>query len=489
MTLEEFLLFEKENSCEELHIDDFYYWWYIRDKLILQCVWSERDKKKDAEKTKRKPSMKNRVVSLFRFISVGLKYSPFRKGEKNSLFILQDATVYNPEGGYYECPPTQTVVKNWEGKKTLISDYYTNYIGNAFPVQFSETTFSVWPILSRRLRSGLWWICGKDKRKKTRIAESAVPILKLFEKQYHCPLNMDEYVEWIYQQYVYWKAHYGYYERLILHLRPIGVVEQCWYSTWKMVFHEVAKKCKVPVIELQHGVPNLVYNSYIMKPRAFPDYVLLFSDFWKKYTNIPLPEGRILSVGYPYLEEQMLKGKKRKEGKKDKSRLLLVIGGLDSGDQELRKYLYEVCAYIKEKKIADYKIIYKMHPRFMNSYEELCDMFEEHKDILRVLKWNEKNLYDCFAIADEQISVSSMGIYEGIAYGLKTWVYQSEEHKYDALEDLCNEGYASFVNRPEQLFEREKDEEKSVAVGLWVEHSKERMMETIHQILRSEGRL
>lgn len=491
MTLEDFLVFEKANDCEKFHIDNFHYWWYVRKELILQCGCIKRAVEKSAGKNGKKASVNSRIVFWVRAIATGLKASPFRKGKKNSLFVLQDATVYNPEEGYYECPPTQSVVKNWNGEMTLLSDYYTNYSRNAFPVQFPETTFIIWPLLAAKVKRRLWRMSGKERKKKEKIKESVSPVLNLLETQYSCSLDLGECIDWIYHAYLQWEAHYRYYERLIVRLKPIGAAEQCWYSTWKMVFQEVAKKYQVPVIELQHGTisGHLFYNSYLMRSRAYPDYVLLFSNYWKDYANIPLPDERIFSVGYPYLEERVLKSKKMKENKEGKNRLLLVIGGADLADRELRKYLCEVCAYIREHHISNYKIMYKMHPRFTDFYEEICNMFEEYKDIVQVLRRNEKNLYDCFAIADEQISVFSTGLYEGIAYGLTTWVYQSEDYKSDALENLCHKGYAFYVKRPEQLFEERTGKMLRAETKLWEDHSKEKLVDAINCILRKEGRI
>lgn len=487
MTMDDFLVFEKEHACGELHIDNFYYWWYIRNELILQCGCIIRAEAEGKGKMERRLSAKDRIFSLFQFVSACFKFSPFLKGEKNSLFILQDPTVFNPEGGYYECPPTQSVVKNWSGKKTLISDYYTNYLRNAFPVQFPETTFSIYPILAWKMKGRLWRLGGLEKKKKKIIAESIRPILDCLKEQYDCDIDSGSCVALIYRQYLYWGAYYKYYERLIFRLKPLGAVEQCYYSTRKMVFNEAAKKYHVPTIELQHGImgkEHLAYNSYIMENRTFPDYVFTFSDFWKECTNIPLPDERILAVGYPYLEKRVLKSRKMKKEREFQGRLLLVIGSSDQIDEELRLYLREVCAYVREKGISDFKILYKMHPRFMKRYEEVCGMYAEYGDILHVVSKDEKNLYDCFAIADEQLSVVSTGVYEGIAYGLKTYIYQSKKYTNSLMKDLCEKGGASFVNRPEQLFEVEEMEAENTFKTVWVEHSEERLMDTLNRILK-----
>lgn len=491
MTIDEFLVFEKENQCEELHIHNFHYWWYIRNELIMQYVYLRPSEEEHANVESQNCRKSSKVLRLFRFVLAAVQYSPFLKGKKNSLFILQDPVVFNPEGGFYECPPTQSVVKNWNGKKTLISDYYTHYFKNTFPVQFPETTFSVYPILRRKGKSLLWHLFGYEKKIKGVIAESISPILNKFATQYNCNMDLDNYITWTYHQYLYWAAYYKYYERLISFLKPYGVVEQCYYSTNKMVFNEVAKKCHVPTIELQHGFmgkDHRAYNSYIIGDKAFPDYVLTFSDYWKEWTRIPLPDERIISVGYPYLEERILKSKKEKRElrKKFKGRILLVIGSSDKVDEDLRKYLREVCKYVKEKKISDFKILYKMHPGFMDSYDLLCNMYSEYKDVLHVVRKDEKNLYDCFAIADEQLSIASTGIYEGLAYGLKTYIYQVQDPG-SCINDLCARGLAHFVNRPEQLFESDQIDARESTKGMWMDHSTERLIDTLKQILRKEG--
>lgn len=501
MTLDEFLIFEKENDCGTLHVEGFYYWWYLRWDLIEQCgckgqiklnLIDEKENKDNGEKIVKKLSFRDKVISHVNLILTRWKYSPFRNGEKNSLFIFQDPIVYNPAGQYYECPPTQSVVKHWIGKQTLFADYSMCLSRNAFPPQFPQTMFPIYPVIWPKIRNKIWRLCGYEKKIKETILESFAPILAKLEAKCGYSLNLEKKVTLIYQKFLFWKMCYRYYERLILRLKPQGVVEQCYYSPpYKLVLHEVAKKHHVPVIELQHGVmgrEHQAYNSYITDNQTFPDYILLFSDFWKSCTRFPLSKEKLIPVGYPYLEEKVLRSKAVKKEKEHKGRTLLVISGDYYLEDDLRKLLCSVCEYIRNRGISDFKIFFKLHPGFMSFYDEICREFSQYNDIIHVVELKEMNLYDCFLAANEQISMRSTGLFEGLAYGLKTYIYKKEGYfENDYPEDLCKQGYAVCVERPEQLFESEDDESEKNEASFWMENSKEAQINAINTIIEKKS--
>ncbi len=504
MTLDEFLIFEKKNACETLSVGDFHYWWFIRCDLMSRCgcsgYWVQEDigqEIKEERKASQKKSYFRRktaaFINLFKIIFAEMRYSPFIKGKKNSLFIFQDALFYNPMEQYYECPRTQFIVKNWEGKKTIISNYFAQKYCHAFPYQFKETAFYILPaVFGWNL---IWQRREREQERKQEIEKSILPVLKDLDIKYGCSVETKEIVERIYYYYKIWKTHYKYFERLIKYLKPCGAIETWHYSPYKMVFNEVAKKYHVPVIEAQHGVMGRnheFYNSYIMAQPAFPDYILTFSDFWKKCTRFPLPDDHIISAGYPYLENKVLKS--RAEKKEISGRRLLVIEGDHESDKGLRKFLIDVCEYVRLRKISDFKIIFKLHPeaRIDYLYEEVCKEFSQYQDIIKVLAPKEMNLYDCFMVANEQISLRSTGLFEGMAYGLKTYIYKDKDTKYfenDYPEDLCNSGYALLVEKPEQLFEFDADNMGKNADEFWVQNSQKVQIQAIKDILKREGML
>lgn len=500
MTLDEFLIFEKENDCGTLHVEGFYYWWYLRWDLIEECgcqgqirlkLINEKENKDNREKIVKKWSFKDKVLSHVNLMLTRWKYSPFRNGEKNSLFIFQDPVVYNPTGRYYECPPTQSVVKHWDGKKTLFADYSTSLKKNAFPLQFPQTMFPIYPVIWPKIRNKIWRLCGYEKKIKEAILESFAPVLAKLEAKCGYSLNLEKKVTLIYRKFLFWKMCYRYYERLILRLKPQGVVEQCYYSPpYKLVFHEVAKKHHVPVIELQHGVmgrEHTAYNSYITNNRTFPDYILLFSDFWKTCTRFPLSKEKLIHVGYPYLEEKILECKRKKKTQNIQERVLLAIAGDYDYGAALRQFLCDVCRYVRERKISGFRILYKMHPGSMSHYDDVCKEFFKYKDIIHVVGREEMNLYDCFEIADEQISIASTGIFEGMAYGLKSYIYNNSKNiSYSFMEELCEKGYAKAVSKPEQLFKSENEAVEKKAESFWVENSKEVQIQAIKGILKKE---
>lgn len=72
-----------------------------------------------------------------------------------------------------------------------------------------------------------------------------------------------------------------YYEKIFKKKKPKIIMEQCYYSFHKMVLNEVAKKQKILVVELQHGVMGMGHPAYNILEKniaSFSDYIFLFSE-------------------------------------------------------------------------------------------------------------------------------------------------------------------------------------------------------------------
>ena len=70
---------------------------------------------------------------------------------------------------------------------------------------------------------------------------------------------------------------------------------------------QASQSQSTPVVELQHGVihpDDLGYSFPQDTPvRPFPDYLLVWGEFWRQNADFPLPDDRIIPVGYPWLEQ------------------------------------------------------------------------------------------------------------------------------------------------------------------------------------------
>ena len=224
------------------------------------------------------------------------------------------------------------------------------------------------------------------------------------------------------------------YLRLLKRVFPKVIVLVTGYGKQNLI--EAAKRLRIPVVELQHGViypMHLAYNyptSYI-PTSVFPDYILVWGDYWKESADFPLESDRIVSVGYPYMNLQ-----KEKYSKIQRKKQILFIsqGGLGSSISNFAVNLFEHLG-------KDYEIVYKLHPgewhNWRQKYPELVDSG------LTVLDTASEILYKLFAESMIQIGVSSTAIYEGLAFGLRTFLIDTISVEF--MNRLVELGYAQKV--------------------------------------------
>jgi hypothetical protein len=99
--------------------------------------------------------------------------------------------------------------------------------------------------------------------------------------------------------------------------------------------------------------------------------------------------------------------------------------------------------------LLNQKIVYKLHPgeyaRWKKEYPWLVDA-----DI-KVIEDDSVSLYQLFAESKIQIGVNSTAIYEGLSFGLRTFVLNLPGVEY--MEDLAKEHYVTIIRSVDELQE------------------------------------
>jgi hypothetical protein len=209
----------------------------------------------------------------------------------------------------------------------------------------------------------------------------------------------------------------------------------------KEPFIMACKQLGIPVAELQHGViyPNHLGYSYPgdRTKKAFPDYLLVWGEFWREHTEFPIPDERVIPVGYPYLDQRVQRYADVESG----DRLLFISQGTIG--EQLSKLALEVADHPD----IDHEVVYKLHPgeysRWREEYPWLTDAD------LRVVDSSEPPLYQLFAESSAQVGVYSTAVYEGLAFDLETFVYDCSGSR--VLQPLVEKGTAELVESAEDL--------------------------------------
>lgn len=242
------------------------------------------------------------------------------------------------------------------------------------------------------------------------------------------------------------------------------------------------KKSNVEIIELQHGTISPYHlgysypentrksNNQIKEIEYFPDKILSFGDYWKGSSHFPIEEDKIISIGFPYFEENSREFMEISNNEKEKNEILFISQGVIG--KYLSKMAYELAERIENKNKNknkdqndsnnDYKIIYKLHPgeyeTWKENYEYLNRATKEF-DNFKVIDNNRVPLYELFARSNYQIGAFSTAIYEGLAFNCKTFIIDVPGIEY--LEDLIEKDIVKKVKTSKELLDYITEEKEN----------------------------
>ena len=229
------------------------------------------------------------------------------------------------------------------------------------------------------------------------------------------------------------------YRRLLNRIDPEVVVIVVSYG--KETFIEACQSKGIPVVELQHGVIHSDHLGYSYSgsrtKEMFPDYFLTWGEFWEDRVELPIPDNRVIPVGYPYLEQR----RNQYTDIASKDQILFISQGTIG--EPLSKFAIEV----DQHPDIDYNVMYKLHPgeydRWREEYPWLVNADFE------VIDGSQPPLYQLFAESSVQVGVGSTAIYEGLAFDLETYVYDCPGS--EILEPVVAENSAEIVSSVEEF--------------------------------------
>lgn len=467
--LNSFLKYEKDNKLFAEKIDGFEFWPYIR-----MDVYNQLTNLKSFDKTKRKKIKiaynlfaHSLVSNPYKIKNIDILFinSPRKFMGKNNLYediylddILSKATY---KYSILECLDIVTG-KHLKPCKNQNSLYYRDYLDTK---SFINSLF---------LKSS------------NAITIRIYQIIKDIEKAFNKKINTELLVSIINKKYKQWRASKKIYGKFLKKINPKAIVEICSYNTSNMIFNEVAHEQKIPVIELQHGVigkGHLAYNYETCEMyNFFPDYMFVFSEFWKQNIKLPLEKDRIVATGFPYLEKnsKIYFDGEQKGG--EKKNIIFI------SQPEIREKLFKVALALCEMLSDDYQIIFKLHPSELDNVEIINN--ELKKSNVKNFKLVEDfslSIYNFFHISSIQVGYVSTAIYEGLAFNLKTFIYKDELSEL-YMDDLCKMNYAKYFSNTEELALKIKNTKpkSTIAKEFWAKNSIKNINNTLLKIIGKE---
>jgi len=241
------------------------------------------------------------------------------------------------------------------------------------------------------------------------------------------------------------KARLPLYRRLVRRIDPEVAFLTVSYNG-RETFVEACQAEGVPVVELQHGVINgyhMAYSFPYENKHVFPDYFFSFGEFWSDFTDLPLPDKNVYPVGYPYIQRRS--GEYTDVDETDK---VVFISQPDTGG-----YLSDIALDLDNSDSYDGKVVYKLHPK---EYDVAENRYPSLMDSEVFVVSDDPPLYRIFAESKAQVGVSSTALYEGLNFGLETYVLRVLGSEY--MKPLLDNGYATEVSSADDLIPELSDE-------------------------------
>ncbi len=279
--------------------------------------------------------------------------------------------------------------------------------------------------------------------------------------------------------YFFYKYKRPVYERLLDRISPKVIVEVVGGGFDNEIINEIAGERGIDTIELQHGAGALeIWYPENVTVKQFPKWYFTFGEFWKKATHPPIPKDHIIPVGFPYHEREMEAYRGNKEKREE---TVIFLSGSKYG-----KEFFKVASDLKKRR-SDINIIYKLHPREYPFREERYGRSEDTG--IEIVDNNRVPLYELFSRCTSQVGVDSTAVYEGMSFGLKTYIWDIP--KAVLTKDLTDLGYALLFKDTEDLIR--KMESGSSAVNdydindLFMEGGLDNIEREIKRILYGSG--
>lgn len=307
-------------------------------------------------------------------------------------------------------------------------------------------------------------------------SQTEQPLKEMIEV-YQVPSSMEVLYEIILQKLLMAECEQKLYDKLLQKIRPKLIVEVVYYNMCSMTMNALAKKYGIVTVELQHGTMHKDHAAYQMNWKEsmpqLPDKIFLFSDFWKKRLSLPIAEDNLVVTGFPYFEKNKNKYMVNRTQKAGKTILFISQGTI--GDK-LSRLALEVAHELLPR---GYQIIYKLHPAETGVWEKKYAYLKDTD--IKVETGEDRDIYECFAESDIQVGVYSTAIYEGLGFGLRTFIYNIGYA--DTMYELVDEGYAQIVSDSCELIKLL--EEKNVKKNnlFWQDNALYTMTKVLQELL------
>ncbi len=433
---ERFLDFEVQHNLFERRYRDFDYWIYIRHRVYNKLI---RGITKTGSITPKMPITKRIKASaelIFRALCEGRK----PRAAHADVVVLQHPRKVMQDGEYIDVY-TSFLNEAIADRSLFVDD--VDFSKSYSPLRYQSEEWNL-PLIFGKFNALFYRVNDAELRQFA--AELQGELSQIFGVK----LRRGFIISLIAKHYALRNALRRFYTKRLTQLKPKVIVEVVFYALRNMVINEVAASLGIATVELQHGTMgsgHIDYNYRVKGDYAqLPDYVYLFSEFWRDSTLLPQRSENIKITGFPYFESQLDIYCKGGEGANDGDKSIILFISQATIGRELSEFAVALSEVLD---LDRYEIVYKLHPAEVLAWESRLQKLHAASDKIRVVSSNKESLYSILAKATAQVGVYSTAIYEGVGFNLRSYIVPIMG--YSRMEQLIEMNYAQLVNTPDEL--------------------------------------
>jgi hypothetical protein len=404
----EFLKLEDEMKLFQRKIDGIRFWELARTEIFLTLFENTTDSSDPMP-----PRLKPLTKLIFYLKSLfNLRKNPFFTRKKDVLISGGQRRVLSEDGKWWDIH-TDPIIEPF-GQSYMSLEYPVKLEHYAPPKTHVLAHFDV-VITVGFLRRVLGLA-------KVRVTADDIKLLSQIQEEFRTRFNIDYDVKRVvFERLQERQSLYPLCIKLLKRIKPKLAIIVTHYARKSLV--EACKALKIPVVELQHGVINAYHPGYSFPDSAFdqviyPDYLLVFGNYWRDFARYPISKERVIPVGYPYLEMKLKQYTKTSR----KKQIVFISQG------PLGVPISKIALELSQNPDFDYRIIYKLHPL------ECVDWKFRYPWLvganLDVIDTWDTALYKFLGESIAQVGLGSTAIYEGLAFGLKTFILDAPGAEY-----------------------------------------------------------
>jgi hypothetical protein len=479
--IDAFLDFEDRHDLFEKKIQGVRFWHYIRFELFFDVIKKHETISSSYASSDFSIDYVGYLLKKIRLLPAIIVKNPYTHLRKRDVLVFNHPRRIK-NGDYYDCVYTDEILSQADFSFYVFEDPYMedHYRG----VRTRNLRYTDLFRIIRTMKRKLYLFFGRYEfieAEKDLIRELAADLNEIIGLNISC-----DRLAWRIRTVVLnHKISQIFYDKLLRKIDPALIVEVVSYNHDRMILNEAARKRNIPVVELQHGAMGKYHIAYNYSRKreigSFPDYVFTYGDFWKIHTRLPIDEDKVKVVGSVYFD-QKLRSKPSNVPEKDK-RQILFVSQLTIGEQ-LSIFAVELSKIIDK---TVYQIIYKLHPTEYSDWRNQYPWLKS--DAVTVIDNNDHDIYYYFGNAFCQVGCYSTAIFEGLGFGLKTFILPFYGYQY--MEELYNNEYAKLVTTPDDIIEDiDKYDHPStrLAIDLWRPDALRNIHNEITALLRSQGK-